>query len=69
MGGIHIQTSIVRLTLPKFLVDDFNLLAQIKDELKTGYLSMDEIEDLMFELKIFEISIRRIGTKYLEDWK
>ena len=69
MGGIHIQTSIVRLTLPKLLVDDFNLYAQIKDDMKCHCLSMEEIEDLIFELKSFEVLIRKFSTEYLVDWK
>jgi len=57
------------LRLPKFLADDLTLLAQIKDELKTPYLSLEGVEILVRERENFERSIKRIDHDYLEAWR
>ena len=66
MGNTGIQNT---LKLPVFLVDDFNLLKQIKEELNSPYIAIDKIQQLLKELHSFEASIMRVDHDYLEAWR
>ena len=57
------------LKLPRFLMDDLNILYEIEEELKTPYLSMDDIKLLLREIKSFKSSIMNHNHDYLEAWR